>query len=123
MSCILGAVGILVTYAVVLENHWPEWWHFFLGFAVAAAASLAFANLLSRDAEAGKDDPALLKAGHILVLVQLAGVAVALVSMFVDGKFPRAVTYADWAACNIFFFGALAIAAISAHALLTNRNG
>jgi hypothetical protein len=43
--------------------------------------------------------------------------AAGLVSLFVEGKFPRDIAHADWAGCNIFFFGALAIAAISLDAL------
>lgn len=116
-----GSIGILVTYAFILENRWPEWWQFFIGFAVAAAASLMFASMLDRDAEAGKVDQSVMKIGRALVMVQFIGVIGALISMFVDGKFPRPITYADWAGCNIFFFGAIAIAAISLNALLRTR--
>ena len=44
-----------------------------------------------------------------------------LTDMLADGKFPRAAANPDWAACNIFFFGGLAIAAISLNALLSAR--
>ena len=116
-----GAIGILVTYAFILEDRWPEWWHFFIGFAVAAAASLMFASMLDRDSESGKVDQSVMKIGRALVMVQFIGVIGALISMFVDGKFPRDPSYADWAGCNIFFFGAIAIAAISLNALLRSR--
>ncbi len=116
-----GALGLLVTYLLILEERWPEWWQFFMGFAFAAVASLVFSNMLDRDDAAGKVDDSVMKVGRGLVLLQLAGVLIALISLFVDGKFPRAVTYADWAGCNIFFFGALAIAAISANALFATR--
>jgi hypothetical protein len=112
-----GALAILITYVFVIETRWPEWWQFVLGFSLAAAASIGFAIALERDSAAGRVDQSLLKFGRVLVIAQLVGVALALASMFVDGKFPRAVTHPDWAACNIFFFGALAIAAISADAL------
>jgi hypothetical protein len=116
---IWGALSILVTYALILDNRWPEWWHFFLGFLVAATACMIFSVMLSRDAESGKIDQSVLKLGRILVMLQLAGMVAAIASMFIDGKFPRDVTHPDWAGCNIFFFGALAIAAISADALFS----
>ncbi len=113
-----GALSILVTYSFILENRWPEWWHFFLGFLVAGAACMIFASMLSRDAATGHVDASVMSLGRMLVLAQLVGMIAAIVSIFVDGKFPRAATYPDWAGCNIFFFGALAIAGISANALL-----
>ena len=116
-----GAIGILVTYAFILENRWPEWWQFFIGFAAAAAASLMFASMLDRDAEAGKVDQSVMKIGRALVMVQFIGVIGALISMFVDGKFPRDISHGDWAGCNIFVFGAIAIAAISLNALLQSK--
>jgi hypothetical protein len=116
-----AALGILVTYALILEQRWPEWKQYFLGFIVAAAGCLLFAKMLDRDAELGTDDPAVMKLGRLLVIVQLAGMLIALISLLIDGKFPRAAGYPDWAASNIFFFGALAIAAISLSALLNSR--
>lgn len=112
-----GALAILLPYAFILESKWPEWWQFFLGFVVAAAASLMFAAMLERDDASDKVDEGMMKIGRGLVLLQLVGMIGAVVSLFVDGKFPRPVTYADWAGCNVFFFGALGVMAISANAL------
>lgn len=112
-----GAVGIFFTYAVVLPHSWPEWWHFVLGFSLAAGASLVFAAMLDRDAQSGRTDASLMKIGRALVVLQLVGVIAGIVSMVADGKYPRAATHADWAACNIFFSGALSVAAISINAL------
>ena len=112
-----GALSVLAIYLFVLEKVWPEWWQFFIGFAFAAVASIAFSTLLDRDRAAGRTDPVLSKVGRILVQVQIAGMAVGIVSLFVDHKFPRDVIHADWAGNNILFFGALAIAAISLDAL------
>lgn len=117
-----GALGIFVTYAFILEQRWPEWWHFFLGFAIAAVASIVFSNMLDRDTEAGRVDDSVLKIGRALIMVQLVGVIIAVISMFVDGKFPRDVSFPDWAGCNIFFFGAIAIAAISINALRSAKS-
>lgn len=112
-----AALTLLITYLFIIQQHWPEWWQFFLGFAFAAVASLGFSAMLDRDRAAGNTDPTLVKFGRILLQAQLLGMVAGVVSLFVDSKFPRAETYADWAGCNIFFFGALAIAAISLDAL------
>ena len=116
-----GGLGILVTYALILEQRWPEWKQYFLGFIVAGAGCLLFAKMLDRDAETGKDDPAVMKLGRTLIMVQLVGMLAGLISLLWDGKFPRAAGYPDWAASNIFFFGGCAIAAISLNALLSSR--
>jgi hypothetical protein len=116
-----GALGLCITYGLILENRFPEWWHFGLGFALAAVASIIFSNMLNRDHAAGRDDDSVAAVGRALVMVQLAGVIGGIASMLYDGKFPRSTTYPDWAACNIFFFGALAIAAISINALLSKK--
>lgn len=115
-----GALSILVTYAFVLTNQWPEWWHFFLGFLIAGAACMIFSSMLNRDAATGHVDDSVMNLGRVLVMLQLVGMVAAIISIFVDGKFPRPVSYPDWAGCNILFFGALAIAAISANALLNS---
>ena len=116
-----GGLGIFVTYGLILENRWPEWWVFFLAFLIAAIASLVFSNMLDRDTSAGRVDKSVMSFGRALVILQLAGVIGGIISMLIDGKFPRAASYPDWAACNIFFFGALAIAAISLNALRSGK--
>lgn len=116
-----GALSILLTYMVVIDQRWPEWWHFFLGFAIAAVGSVLYARTMARDEAAGRVDQSMIKIGRVLVWAQAIGVAAGLISMFVDGKFPRAATYIDWAGCNIFFFGGLAIVLISLNALRTSR--
>ncbi len=116
-----GALGILATYTLILEQRWPEWWQFFLGFALAGVGSLAFANTVARDEEKGRVDESILQIGRYLVWAQVIAVAAALVSMFFDGKFPRAASYPDWMGCNIFFFGGLALIAISINALRISR--
>ncbi|PPC82349.1 MAG: hypothetical protein CTY31_11870 [Hyphomicrobium sp.] len=116
-----GALSILLIYVLVIEARWPEWWQFFLGFGAAALGSFGFSSLLDRDVAKGKDDPALIKMGRGLIIGQIVGVIAALISMFVDNKFPRPISFADWAGCNIFFFGGLAILLISLNALRSAR--
>ena len=112
-----AALALLITYLFIIDKHWAEWWQFFIGFAFAAVGTLGFAVLLDRDRAAGRDDATLVKAGRVLLQAQVIGMAAGIISLFVDHKFPRAATHADWAGCNIFFFGALAIAIISLDAL------
>ena len=117
-----GALALLVIYALVFENSWPEWWQFFMSFATAAVGSIIFANMLARDADEGKEDDSVMGLGRLLVKVQLIGMSVGIISLFIDGKFPRDTGNPDWAACNIFFFGGLAIAAICANALAAPKD-
>jgi hypothetical protein len=112
-----AALSILITYLFVIDRHWAEWWQFFIGFAFAAVGTMAFARLLDRDRATGRDDNTLVKAGRVLLQFQVVGMVAGIISLFVDNKFPRAATHPDWAGCNIFFFGALAIAVISLDAL------
>lgn len=112
-----GALALFITYLLVLEKSWPEWWQFTLGFACAAIVSLAFSNMLSHESASTKTGASLLKIGRMLIYLQLVGMAAGLISLFVDGKFPRDVGFPDWAGCNIFFFGALAVGAICLDAL------
>jgi hypothetical protein len=118
-----AAFAILITYLFIIEQHWAEWWQFFIGFAFAAGVSIAFSALLDRDRAAGRDDTTLVKAGRVLLQAQAVGMALGIISLFVDNKFPRASSHADWAGCNIFFFGALAIAVISLDALRSRMYG
>lgn len=114
-----GAVGLFVTYAFILR--WPEWWKFTLAFAAVAALCLFIAAALARDEQAGRTDPTMQKLARALTIGQVAGMALTVVGLVADGKMARAFTikpnWEDWAANNIFFFGALALIAISAHAL------
>jgi phosphatidylserine synthase len=117
-----GALALLVIYQLVFENAWPEWWQFFLSFMTAAVGCIIFSNMLARDAKENKEDESVMSLGRLLVKLQLIGMSVGVISLFIDGKFPRETTHPDWAACNIFFFGGIAIAAICANALASSRS-
>lgn len=117
-----GAVSLVVIYLGLLS--WREWWHFFIGFAVAAVASFALASALRRDEAAGGGDGTMLKLGRLLAMGQLGGMAAAVIGLVVDGKvtrFQNPVKYPDWAGNNLFLFGAVALAALSLAALRTGR--
>lgn len=117
-----GALTIAITYIFILR--WHEWWHFMSAFAVAGALCLFYSNTLLRDDTAGREDATILNAGRVLTWVQLVGMVIAMIGMIVDGKLTRHLNpkHLDWAAQNIFFFGALALAIISAYALWAGRH-
>jgi len=117
-----AAIAIALTYLFLLQ--WREWWHFLIAFAVVGALCLFYSNALMRDAEAGRHDPVMLKIGRSLTWAQLVGMLIAMVGMLVDGKLERYANprHLDWAAQNVFFFGAMALAVISGVALYVGRN-
>lgn len=117
-----GALTIAITYIFILR--WHEWWHFMTAFAVAGALCLFYSNTLLRDDSTGREDATLLNAGRVLTWVQLVGMVIAMIGMIIDGKLTRYANpkHLDWAAQNIFFFGALGLAIISAYALWAGRN-
>lgn len=117
-----GALSLLVTYFFILR--WHEWFHFFLGFAVAGALCLFIAGTLDRDGASGREDPTMMKIARYLTIAQLVGMVITVIGLIVDGKMTRYQTprFTDWAANNIFFFGAIALAAMSANSLMTSKS-
>ena len=83
-----GAACLLTVYATGILT-WREWLHFTVATLVLSAASLIFANMLQRDADAGRDDAALLKLGNWLAKIMLVGMIAAIVGFLVDGKMVR----------------------------------
>lgn len=114
-----AAVSLLLIYVLVLS--WVEWWQYVLGAGVIAALCLLFSLMLGRDAAAGRRDEAMLKLARYLTLGQLVGMIIAMIGLVLDDKMPRAPEQPDWAASTIFFFGAAALAAISANGLRSSR--
>jgi hypothetical protein len=110
-----AALSMLLTYRFVLS--WHEWWQYVLAAGAVAAACMFFASMMSRDAAAGRQDDTLLNLARYLTIGQLAGMIIAMVGMVIDDKMPRDPGEPDWAANAMFFFGAAALAAISAYAL------
>lgn len=114
---LFGAAGLLLTYVFILQ--WKEWWHFFLAFAGVGGLCLGFSLMLAKDAAAGREDETMLKLARYLNIGQLAGMLITVIGLVVDGKMTRYLTprFQDWAGNNMFFFGALALAVISAYVL------
>lgn len=110
-----AALSLLLTY--LLFHTWGEWWQYVVGEGAIAALCLLFAAMLSRDADAGREDRSMLNLARYLAIGQLAGMIVAMIGLVLDGKMPRDPQKPDWAASAVFFFGAAALAAISANGL------
>lgn len=105
---------------------WPVWWQYCLGFAALAAVSFGFAARSAQDGAQGREDWSMLTLARRLTQLQLAGMAVALAVLITSGE---AACLADiqagcenWAAKNVFLFGELALAIVSANALWTSRH-
>lgn len=119
---IWAACAILVTYEFILT--WRESFHFVIGLLVVGALCLGLAVMFDRDGEADKQDETMLSLGRTLNLLQVFGMLIAVIGLVADGKFglaARGAMRADWAANNIFFFGAIAVALIGAHALIAEK--
>ena len=118
-----GALVLIATYATGILV-WKEWWHFVIAFIAAAALSLYFSAKLSEDARSGTENPKLLAMSRRVAIFQLACMVITMAGLVVDGKMIRYLNprYTDWAANNVFFFGALAIAVISGYALKANKH-
>lgn len=115
-----GAVALVLVYVLVLS--WREWTHFSAAFAGAGALCLGFSTLLAKDASKGRDDPTLLRLGRYLGIGQLVGMIAIIAGLFIDPdkEFLYPVDN-DWAGNGIFLFGALALAIVSAHALIDRK--
>ncbi len=119
-----GASALVLTYTSILS--WHEWMTFFFVFAGAAILCLFFSNILRREADSPSGDGTITKLARYMAIVQLVGMVITMVGLVIDGKMQRYLDiragWEDWAANNIFFFGALALAIISANALYYSRN-
>jgi hypothetical protein len=112
-----GAAALVLVYVFVLS--WREWPHFAGAFAGAGLLALGFSALLAKDSAAGREDATMLRLGRYLAIGQLVGMIATLVGLAIDPD--KEILYpvdADWAGNGIFVFGALALAIVSAHALI-----
>ncbi|MDX2288206.1 MAG: hypothetical protein NW217_05225 [Hyphomicrobiaceae bacterium] len=121
-----GALGLLMTYMPSLKILlWKEWLTFTGMFAGLAVLCLFMAATIASDEQKGRQDRSLLNVAHYLSVTQLIGMIIAMVGLVVDKKFPpvvkKSIEWQDWAANTYFFFGAAALAIISANALISAR--
>ncbi len=105
-------LSLFLTYVFILS--WHEWWQYVLAAGAIAVLCLGFSAMLARDAAAGREDATMLTLARYLTWGQLVGMIIAMIGLILDDKMPRDPKEPDWAANTIFFFGAAALAAISA---------
>jgi positive regulator of sigma E activity len=119
---IWAGIAIFVTYNYILSN-WREWWQFSAGTLFVGCLCLTLAVMFQRDADEGHDDESILKVARLLNVIQIVGMLLAVIGLVADHKFDFGMSAArpDWAANNIFFFGALAIACIGAHSIASDK--
>jgi hypothetical protein len=120
MIWLWGAAALVLIYVLMLA--WREWPLFSAAFAIAGLFSLGFSALLAKDAARGREDATLLRLGRYLAIGQLVGMLVTIAGLAIDPdkEFLYPVDN-DWAGNGIFLFGALALAAVSAHALIDGK--
>jgi hypothetical protein len=113
-----GALSLLVTYAFDILS-WREWWQFFMAFFVLAGLSLFLAATVGKDASVSAGDVTLIKVARGFSIFIMVAMVITMAGLLIDGKMWRFTTEAglrrgsqDWAANNVFFFGAMALAAI-----------
>ncbi len=116
-----GALALIITYAFVLP--WREWWHFSLVFVALAGACLFLSATLRKDAESGADDDTMFKLARILIRIHFGAAIITVIGLIADGKMVRFLVprHQDWAAQNIFFFGAIALGMISWYTLVAMK--
>lgn len=115
-----GAIAIVTVYPLMM--YWREWPHFSGAFLAAGLLSLGYARLVSRDADAGRDDPTLLQLGRYLAWAQFAGMIITLIGLGIDPD--KEIVYikeTDWAGNGIFVTGAAALLLMTAEALFLSR--
>ena len=124
-----GALATVVTYSFGILQ-WNEWWHFFLAMLAFAGLSLFLSATLQKDAEANTDDDTMFKIARGYATVLAVAMPIVMIGLLQQGKMWRFFTEAgqragseDWAASNIYFFGALALAAVAWNALTVLRSG
>ncbi len=114
-----GAIGLLVTYGFkILE--WREWLHFFVAFVVLAGLTYFLAVTFTNDGQGKEHDATMIRIARGFSMFIVAAMLITMIGLILDGKMWRFATVAgqrpgwqDWAANNIFFFGALAQAAVA----------
>jgi hypothetical protein len=119
---IWAGCAVLCTYQFILT--WRESMTFVIGLMIVGAGCLVLASVFDREATDGKEDETMLGLGRTLNTIQIVGMLIAVIGLVADGKFGAGAQLArrpDWAANNIFFFGALAVALVGAQALISEK--
>ena len=122
-----AALTTFVTYGFEILQ-WREWWQFFIAALAFAGLSLFLSATLQKDAEARTEDDTMFKISRGYALALLVVMPIVMIGLLQQGKMWRFLTVAgqrpgseDWAASNIFFFGAMAMTAVAWNAVTVLR--
>lgn len=112
-----GALALVITYGTGILN-WPNWMPFFVAFFVAAGLCMFISSTLRRDLDRGEADDRILQVGGYLTATQLVAMVSAVIAISLSGSASIGSAGSDiWAANQVFLFGALGLAAMSAYTL------
>jgi hypothetical protein len=132
-----GALAMLVVYGSATLQ-WREWWHFLVGFIVAAAIAFWAADRITATGDRAGDGVRRRDIVQIAMLVIAIGLAVTVLGLVLHtgrawqlgGKLVSFETVAgqrvgwqDWSANHVFFFGAIATAVVAVRAYAALRAG
>jgi len=112
-----GAFAFFALYGLT-PLRWQHWWQYGSGMALYATLLLVYADLLSRPGSKAAASPVQFRVMQLTILQGMLAVG-GLVWLVLSGKL--ATPKMDWAANAIFLGGGLAIAALSAIAVITQQ--
>lgn len=121
-----GALALAITYGTGIVT-WKEWPAFFVVFAVFAAVSFFMSRRQLAAANDPSPDQTLMTLSRYLGIGLLIGTVIVMAGLLIDGKMSRFLEiqkagWQDWAANNYFFFGAAALAVLSAYGLMASSS-
>ncbi len=112
-----GSVAMFAIYTLT-GLRWQHGWQYGLGMALFAALTFGFGELLGRTVDFARQRLLLLRGLQLTVIQGVAALG-GLIFLVGSGKLETLRT--DWAANWIFLFGGIAIAGLSAIAVVTQR--
>ena len=122
-----AALILFVTYSFDILQ-WRDWWQFFLATLAFAGLSLFLSATLQKDAVAGSADDTMFRISRGYAMAILVAMPIVMIGLLQQGKMWRFLSVAgqqpgsqDWAASNVFFFGAMAMAAVAWNTLTVLR--
>jgi hypothetical protein len=116
-----AALAISITYGTgILE--WSAWWQYFAGSMVLAGLFLFSSRLLCVASHQGRDQTKLRITQYMAGITLLATVTAIAFCGLNQLNTVSAIEIGTWAAENVFFFGAFALAAISSYLLKASVN-
>ncbi len=114
-----AALVTFLTYGLGIMPVWREWKAHALAMAAITVVCLGVAAILDKSDARAQEDETMLKLSRYLAIGQLVAMVLVMIGLTVDGHMSRFLIerFTDWPAKHVMFFGAMAIAVISAASL------